>query len=64
MSLDNTYLQAQIINQIQMVENFKSSCRIATLKDDGITSKKEQKLLDKITKESDAYIKGLRKLVD
>lgn len=64
MSLDNTYLQTQIINQIQMVENFKSTCKIASLKDDGITSKEEQKLLDKIAKESDSYIKGLKKLIN
>lgn len=64
MSLDNSYLQTQIINQIQMVENFKSTCKIASLKDDGITSKEEQKLLDKIAKESDSYIKGLKKLIN
>ena len=44
-----------------MVESFKVTCKIASMKDDGITSKEEQKLLDKINKESDAYIKNLKK---
>ena len=33
MALENTYLETQIMNQIHMVENFKSTCKMATLKD-------------------------------
>lgn len=63
MSITNTYLETQIINQINMVESFKQSCKLASLKDDGVISKDEQKILDKIQKESDLYIKNLRKVI-
>lgn len=63
MALENTYLETQIMNQIHMVENFKSTCKMATLKDDGQTSKDEEKALAKIAKESDAYIKALKKII-
>lgn len=62
--MDNTFLQSQILNQIHMVESFKANCKIASMKDDGKTSKEEQKILDKINKESDAYIKSLKKLIN
>jgi len=63
MSVNNTYLETQIVNQITMVENFKSTCKIASTKDDGVTSKEEKKILDKIDKESDKYIKKLKKIL-
>lgn len=59
----NNYLEMQIVNQVQMTENFKSTCRIASQKDDGVTDKEEWKILDKIDKEADDFIKGLRKLL-
>ena len=63
MSVENNYLEMQIVNQIQLAENFKNTCKIATTKDDGITSKEEQKILNKINRETDAFIKGLRKIL-
>ena len=63
MSVTNTYLETQIVNQINMVENFKHTCKLASLKDDGVTSKEEEKILAKLTKESDAYIKRLKKII-
>ena len=54
----------QIVNQIQVAENFKNTCLIESRKDDGITSKEEQKILDRINKETDSYIKALRKILE
>ena len=63
MALNNNWMEMQIVNQIQVAENFKNTCYIASQKDDGVTSKEEQKILDRINKETDAYIKGLRKII-
>lgn len=53
----------QIVNQIQMVKNFNNSCLIASAKDDGKTSKEEQKILNQIYKASEDYIKKLNKII-
>lgn len=41
----------------------KAACKIATLKDDGIISKEENKILAVIAKETDAYVKQLKKIL-
>ena len=61
--MENNYLEMQIVNQIQLAENFKNTCKIASKKDDGVTSKEEQKILRKIDKVTDSYIKELRKIL-
>ncbi len=61
--MSNTWMEMQILNQIQASENFKNTCLLASQKDDGITSKEEQKMLNKINKETDSYIKALRKIL-
>ena len=53
----------QIMNQIQMADNFKNTCRIAFQKEDGVIDKEERKILDKLTKETDSYIKNLQKIL-
>lgn len=63
MSITNTYMEMQIVNQIQMVKNFNNSCLIASSKDDGKTSKEEQKILNQIYKASEDYIKKLNKII-
>ncbi len=63
MAVNNTWLEMQIVNQIQVAENFKNTCVIASQKDDGKTSRDEQKILNKINKETDSYIKALRKII-
>lgn len=62
--MTNTWMEMQIVNQIQVAENFKNTCLIESKKDDGITSKEEQKILDRINKETDSYIKALRKILE
>lgn len=63
MAVNNKWLEMQIVNQIQVAENFKNTSVIASKKDDGKTSRDEQKILDKINKETDSYIKALRKII-
>ncbi len=63
MSINNTWMEMQIVNQIQVSESFKNTCLIASQKDDGKTSREEKKILDKINKETDAYIKALKKMI-
>lgn len=61
--MDNSYMQMQIMNHIQQCENFKNTCKLSALKDDGVVSKEESKALSLIEKETDAYIKQLKKLI-
>ena len=63
MAINNNYLEMQIMNQIQMADNFKNTCRIAFQKEDGVIDKDERKILDKLTKETDTYIKNLQKIL-
>lgn len=56
-------LQMQIMNHMQQCENFKNTCKISALKDDGVVSKEESKILSTIEKETDAYVKQLKKLL-
>ncbi len=63
MAIENAWMERQIVNQIQVAENFKNTCLIASKKDDGKTSNEERKVLNKINKETDSYIKALKKLI-
>ncbi|MCR4849927.1 MAG: hypothetical protein K5870_01580 [Lachnospiraceae bacterium] len=63
MSVNNNYLEMQIVNQVQIAKSFKNNCAVATKKDDGRTSKGEEKLLKKINKATDDYIIALNKLL-
>lgn len=58
----NIYIKAQITNMIAMSELFKKSCQTAATKDDGIVGKEEEKLLKRINKATDAFIKELKKI--
>ena len=49
---DNNYIEMQILNQIQMSENFKTTCRLASQQDDGVIDTDEKKILERIYKES------------
>ena len=59
----NVFLDLQIQNQIMQVENFMKMCEHAAKKDDDKIDQHELKLLKTITKESDKYIKELKKLL-
>lgn len=55
----NQYINAQILNMTTMVKTFQQSCRMAALKDDSTIDRSEQKMLDKINKASERFIKEL-----
>lgn len=44
----NSYLNAQITNMVTMTKTFEQACELATIKDDGIRSREEEKALKKI----------------
>lgn len=61
--MENNYIEMQILNQIQMSENFKTTCRLASQQDDTVIDTDEKKILEKIYKETDSYIKKLQKIL-
>lgn len=61
--IDNVFIKSQITNQIMVTESFKQYCEMAALKNDGVVDKEEQKVLNKINKCTDSYLKELKKIV-
>ena len=59
----NVFLDLQIQNQIMQVDNFMKLCEHAAKKDDGKIDPGESKLLKAIAKESEKYIKELKKML-
>ncbi len=58
----NPLLTSEISSQIMVVERFIKQCELDALKDDGVVSKEERALLNKLTKVSEKYVSELRKL--
>ena len=58
----NPYIKLEISQMMLVAKNFSVSCRSAALKDDGTVDEKEKKVLDKISKATEKYIKTLEKL--
>lgn len=58
----NPYIKLEISQMMLVAKNFCVSCRSAALKDDGTVDEKEKKVLDKISKATEKYIKTLEKL--
>lgn len=60
----NYFIKSQIINMIAMSKTFEQSCKIAAITDDGVTSKAEAKVIQKISAATNKYIAELEKLKD
>lgn len=58
----NSYIDAQILNMINMVKTFEQSCKMAAMKNDGQIDKAEEKQLKKINAATQRFIKDLEKL--
>lgn len=58
--VDNVFIKSQLTNQIMMSESFLQNCKLAALKNDGKIDKDEEKLLKKINKCTNAYVKKLQ----
>ncbi len=59
----NVYLDVQIQNQIMEVENFMKLCEHAAQKDDGRIDENESKILKSMEKNSNRFIKSMKKLL-
>lgn len=60
----NVHIRNQCNNMITSVEIFKQGCKMAAEQDDDSISKEEKKLLDKLNKASDQFIKDIQKLMN
>ena len=58
----NSYIDAQILNMINMVKTFEQSCKMAAMKNDGQIDKAEEKQLKKISVATQHFIKELGKI--
>lgn len=58
----NYIIKAQITNMIAMTKAFDQSCRMAASMDDGIVSKAETKMVQKISAVANKYITELEKI--
>lgn len=58
----NTHILTQINNILFSVKLFEDSLELAAMKDDGIISKEEEKIIRKAKKASEEYKKELEKI--
>lgn len=58
----NTYIESQIMNMTAIAKTFEHSCRMAATKDDGRIDKAEEKILKKIEKATQHFIKELESI--
>lgn len=58
----NSYISAQCQSMISQVQLFKQACEMAALKNDGTIDAEERKILKKIEKASEAFVRELQRL--
>lgn len=58
----NTYIESQIMNMTAIAKTFEQSCRMAAMKNDGRIDKAEEKILKKIEKATEHFIKELESI--
>ncbi len=58
----NPLIKTEIGTQVMVVERFIKQCELDALKDDGVVSKEERALLNKLAKASSKYVAELKKL--
>ena len=58
----NTYIEAQILNVVNVVKTFEQSCKMTALKTDGTIDRDEEKTLKKISAATQRFIKDIEKL--
>lgn len=56
---ENTYIAQQCISMKATIQNFKLGLKMASMKDDGITDKNEEKMIKEITKDLERLQKHL-----
>lgn len=60
----NTYMQMSIRACIGYLDSFKQTMRLAALKDDGIITRDEEKILKRLNKATDRYERELSELIE
>ena len=60
----NSYMQMTVKAAIGYLQAFEQNMKAASLQDDGMTSKQEEKELKKINKLTEKYIEDLERLLD
>ncbi|MBQ7001996.1 MAG: hypothetical protein IJN67_13325 [Oscillospiraceae bacterium] len=59
----NYYLKAQIENMKSFTTTFKNACQLAVMQNDGSIDKEEAKILKKISKATERYVKELNSIL-
>lgn len=57
------FLKIEITNEALRAASFPKMCEAAALKDDGMVTKDEQKVIDELNTITKKYVKALEKLV-
>lgn len=58
----NSYIEAQIMNMTAIAKTFNQSCHMAAMKNDGQIDRAEEKILKKIDKATQRFIKDLENI--
>lgn len=58
----NQYIEAQIMNMVNMAKTFEASCKMAALKNDGTIDRDEERQLKKISAATKHFIQELEKI--
>ena len=60
----NTYMQTSIKACIGYLKSFEQGMKVAAMRDDGLVSKDEAKLLKRLSKATDRYIDELEDMME
>jgi len=60
----NTYMEMSIKACVGYLDSFVQGMKVAALKDDGIVSREEEKILKKLNKAKEKYKRELETLID
>jgi len=60
----NTYMEMSIKACVGYLDSFVQGMKVAALKDDGIVSREEEKILKKLNKATEKYKRELETLID
>ncbi len=58
----NEYMKRHLDSAVGYLRVFQDSMRLAAMKDDGLTDKREQKLLKRLNRATEKYIARLKRL--
>lgn len=59
----NLYIKSQISNMTTMGNAFKKACHLAATQDDGKINREEEKILKKLDKATDRFLKEINAVI-